>query len=812
MATLKPDVSKIWASNALPTDITNPDTVIAGKQEQGWLGDDIPPHSYFNHEQNKVAAFANHVNIEGLPIWDAASEYVLNSYAKDPTTGRQYRSLVGSAGSPNVGNAPASSPAEWREQIETELEDVVTPINTLPVSLDTIATQKPLLSDGRYKSLYGIPHQDSEFRIATDETMLSVIYLSGSIGPVTEHQVTSNLAVDDDYWFDIRYQDDEGVWSSRSTPTVFTLPAEIVQTPTNTAPDDGDDTITDTVTLNADAFNAVPAGTHSGSQWQISTDNTFSSVDFDSGDDPVNLVSFTQAGLSLFVQYFWRVRYKDSVQGFSAYSAFTSFTTIAATIEQPTNLTPTDTSSDIGATAMLTATAFSVVGAAQTHDASQWQVSTNPEFTQLVFDSGADINDLESIVATGLEDSITTHYWRVRYKGSTTGFSSWSATFTFSTQSQFARWDLWDGTNDGVDLEYSPSTLIDDTVKAGVTMCPLGNDRFMAWYATSAGNILYQVLGVNGLIVGEGGEKDSGIGASRATGTQGSIVNIGANKVLACYLLNTNAFSFHAADISGTTATFGAGVTQAVNGSRYSISRIEDDKALFVYSPNTTSTIARVLSISGTTITMGAPVTISGSPDAVPAEAGTIEVRNKRAIIPYDGELMRMTAIDIDTDTNVITVLEQNIDNNNPSGVAGTRFYSKWLNDTEFFIGEVVSGTQLDTHSLFLCSFETGGSIDVLTTVTVGTGTATTDLSSGMMFADTGVNEVMITYPIDGDKLYGRIVSVRDGVVFTGTEIILTPDVNNWGFGDLRKVDSQRLIATWTDGTKPFARILNGGV
>ncbi len=469
----KPDVSEVWASNADPDDIFNPDVGggsnppipgIPGKTEKGWEATDIPPHQYFNYEQNRQGEFNSHVNIEGTPVWDENTPYIESSLAKDPTDRRVYRSLEGTVANPNQGNQPSLNLDKWKKQIETELEIVVTPTNVSPINSVEVVDTTPTLTASDFRTILNVAHGASEFRVARDAAMTDLIALSGTLGAVTTWDVTPALATGDDYYWDVRYQNADGTWSERSTSTGFTIPEAAIQTPTNLTPTDLDTSVTDTVNLTADAFLSTPASTHVASQWQITTDVNFITIDFDSGEDAINLTSFTQAGLALnLTTYYWRVRYKSDTLGWSSFSAPFSFTTVTETIQQPTNLTPTNGTVDVGGSVQLTADAFTFIGGPQTHTASQWQAG-NSDFSTVYFDSGEDAVNLETINATGYPEGTTTVYWRVRYKGSVTGFSVWSNPFTFVTKAVFSTFlTTWDGTTDGATVNSSFGLTPTDT-------------------------------------------------------------------------------------------------------------------------------------------------------------------------------------------------------------------------------------------------------------------------------------------------------------------------------------------------------------
>lgn len=174
--------------------------------------------------------------------------------------------------------------------------------------------------------------------------------------------------------------------------------------------------------------------THVASQWQIATDQAFTNIVFDTGDDAANLTNFqfTDAPLTAGTQYWWRVRYKGEVTNYSDWSTPTSFTTVADAVNQPYGVSPADQSTGIVPEPTLTASTFLAVGTPDTHQTSQWQVATDPGFANIVFDSGVDAVNLESITLPSALDLGTIYYWRVAYAG-TLSTSPFSVPLQFTT-------------------------------------------------------------------------------------------------------------------------------------------------------------------------------------------------------------------------------------------------------------------------------------------------------------------------------------------------------------------------------------------
>jgi hypothetical protein len=108
--------------------------------------------------------------------------------------------------------------------------------------------------------------------------------------------------------------------------------AQEVVTPTNVSPADLATDIGETPTLTGSTYYSLYGKTQKSSQWQVSTDNTFATTDYDSGE--VLGVGVTHAvpasNLSVSTTYYWRVRYRDSDDTYSEYSTPTEFATAAS--------------------------------------------------------------------------------------------------------------------------------------------------------------------------------------------------------------------------------------------------------------------------------------------------------------------------------------------------------------------------------------------------------------------------------------------------------------------------------------------------
>lgn len=208
--------------------------------------------------------------------------------------------------------------------------------------------------------------------------------------------------------------------------------------PTNDSPINGATDIGLTHTFRSSDFNDGGGDTHYASQWQITTTpGDYSSSVFDSGVDTDNLVEIEIASDVLYTDttYYWHVRHQDDTGVWSAWSTETSFTTIVSgNPSTPTNVLPADGATNIALTPTLESSAFVSPDAGATHAASRWQVATDDQFANIVYDSGIDSSNLTQIsVPAGYLGYGTIYYWRVKYQDDNDNWSEWSAETSLTT-------------------------------------------------------------------------------------------------------------------------------------------------------------------------------------------------------------------------------------------------------------------------------------------------------------------------------------------------------------------------------------------
>lgn len=100
----KPDMTYAWAESSIL--IADPGTV---KTQEGWVVEK-PLVEYMNWLQNRSDTFIQHVNENGIPVWDTNTPYTLGALAKG-SDDVIYKSKIAA----NQGNDPISDAINWEK-------------------------------------------------------------------------------------------------------------------------------------------------------------------------------------------------------------------------------------------------------------------------------------------------------------------------------------------------------------------------------------------------------------------------------------------------------------------------------------------------------------------------------------------------------------------------------------------------------------------------------------------------------------------------------------------------------------------------
>lgn len=185
-------------------------------------------------------------------------------------------------------------------------------------------------------------------------------------------------------------------------------------------------------TFNLSPFVIVnTTGNHVSTDWEFSLKSDFSEILFASRDDQVNKRSYTTT-LEYKKTYYVRARYKaDSLPDHSDWSeTFTVTTPNEVGIVRPGISDPITNQQGVALEPIFKSTAFEVLNWVDTHESSEWQLSTNSDFSPIYKESGVSTSNKVQW-APGQIGVYTVYYLRVRHKGAHFGWSVWSEAIVF---------------------------------------------------------------------------------------------------------------------------------------------------------------------------------------------------------------------------------------------------------------------------------------------------------------------------------------------------------------------------------------------
>jgi len=270
------------------------------------------------------------------------------------------------------------------------------------------------------------------------------VYFGTSSSFVDKYGSTSNsrytlppLQSSKTYYWKIVAKNDCGKSTSGPVWEFTTAPYGAPDRPTNICPLPGSTGVSLTPTLMSSDFSGFDAGdTHAASQWQIrSSTGNYDDPVWDSDIDTENLtcISVPSGKLDYYTTYYFQVRHQDNHGVWSSYSAETFFTTHRPP-KQPSNVSPADEDTGVSLTPTLVCSGFSDPDG-DFHAASWWQIATDDDFTNMVYDSGASSKLTQITIPSGELSYGTTYYWRVRHEDHLGGLSSYSSETSFTTVS-----------------------------------------------------------------------------------------------------------------------------------------------------------------------------------------------------------------------------------------------------------------------------------------------------------------------------------------------------------------------------------------
>ena len=271
--------------------------------------------------------------------------------------------------------------------------------------------------------------------------------------------------------------------SAWSDPISFTTPDIYVVAPSLDvagAPSN----VTLTPLLTGGAFNVYNGtDTHASTDWQVlnASDN---SVVWESLNDTQNLLSITTGTLPIDTDLVFRVRYNGVVYGSSAWVEVTA-KTLNVYVENPT-ITVEGTIDKVPKNPTISGSTFSVMNGTDTHEATDYQVVRVSDGV-VVWESLENTVNKTSIRTGNLVES-TAYIFKMRYKGTTYGYSQWvQVTGTTNAVFSVAYGVEWNSATDtylrtGAASGVANSTSYAGAIQTQMRRCVLNADGTVKYY------------------------------------------------------------------------------------------------------------------------------------------------------------------------------------------------------------------------------------------------------------------------------------------------------------------------------------------
>ncbi|MDR1515664.1 MAG: hypothetical protein LBS45_08215 [Synergistaceae bacterium] len=206
--------------------------------------------------------------------------------------------------------------------------------------------------------------------------------------------------------------------------------------PTNLSPADGELNIYQYPEFTGSAYVSPRDVPMLGIEILIGDDVTLQNVIFtgyaETSQTAARLTDF-EAIIETETTYFWAIRYVDTDGRRGNWSVPTSFTTAAAfeatVVLRPNIIYPAEGARVSPLDPMLLSSPFTIIGATDTHESSDWQISSHPGFdaSHILAESLDDADNLTSVILNGIDmTGDLGFYARTRHEAANAGKSAWS--------------------------------------------------------------------------------------------------------------------------------------------------------------------------------------------------------------------------------------------------------------------------------------------------------------------------------------------------------------------------------------------------
>jgi len=328
--------------------------------------------------------------------------------------------------------------SEWSDiiSIRTLNTYLVTPTISKPINNEVNLGPSIDFTSSDFLSLtFSDEHISTDWQIATDTNFINKV--SEKLAS-TENKLqyrVDRLNPNSSYYIRVRYNSKINGTSAWSPVIKFYTKYSYIKIPYIINPINNTENLGPIVNITSSIFESLDIDNHASSDWQVSKDENFSIIAYDSINSSTNLISFVIKNIDPSSKYYIRVRYKGENGDYSDWSDIVYFYTHSSYIKTPIILKPEHGDLNIGPILAVESSPYTTVDYSS-HESSDWQVSTTTDFTNIIS------NLIDSTVSKTKFISInllanTNYYIRTRYKSQYGFYSAWSDGYLFTTASSY---------------------------------------------------------------------------------------------------------------------------------------------------------------------------------------------------------------------------------------------------------------------------------------------------------------------------------------------------------------------------------------
>lgn len=300
---------------------------------------------------------------------------------------------------------------------------IINPVVTAPLTIKTRGFYSRNINDN---------HISTDWEISNTDRFTNILLSSYSDINSLLTYTPSGLSSDVVYFVRARHIGSITGYSNWSDSVSFIMPSSYIQNPIILSPVNEGLINNLSVTIQTNSFIAIGnSDIHHSTTWQLSTNSSFNNIYVQSVDDITNLTTWLVTNLIPNTRYYFRLRYKGYVLGYSGWSPILEFNT--GRTNNPVISQPVNNSNNVSTTVLFITGLFSITGNLSIHVATTWQLATDSEFANIVNQSTDDIDNKTSWTVDNLLPN-KEYYVRAKHLGSVYGYSDWSVVNRFVTK------------------------------------------------------------------------------------------------------------------------------------------------------------------------------------------------------------------------------------------------------------------------------------------------------------------------------------------------------------------------------------------